>query len=142
MFKTVRDIARIPDLRRRILYTLMMLALVRLGSLIPSPLMDAAVVKNYFASAGGVMALFDIMSGSAFSQMNLFATLAQNHIEIGSIYYGTEEVRPDTYSYQTEGIYKDAQGSEVQENDNSRLYRIAKSLVVHVRNADADMAMY
>ena len=75
-------------------------------------------------------------------QMNLFATLAQNHIEIGSIYYGTEEVRPDTYSYQTEGIYKDAQGSEENETDNSRLYRIAKSLVVHVRNADADVAMY
>ena len=75
-------------------------------------------------------------------QMNLFATLAQNHIEIGSIYYGTEEVRPDTYSYQTEGIYKDAQGSEEKESDNSRLYRIAKSLVVHVRNADADVAMY
>lgn len=71
-------------------------------------------------------------------QMNLFATLAQNHIEIGSIYYGTEEVVPDTYSYQTEGIYKDAQGSEeLQKTDNSRLYRIAKALVVHVRNADA-----
>ncbi len=76
-------------------------------------------------------------------QMNLFATLAQNHIEIGSIYYGTEEVRPDTYSYQTEGIYKHAQGSEgVQETDNSKLYRIAKSLVVHVRNADEDMVAY
>ena len=72
-------------------------------------------------------------------QMNLFATLAQNHIEIGSIYYGTEEVTPGTYSYQTEGIYKDAQGSEENDTDNSRLYRIAKSLVVHVRNADADM---
>ncbi len=72
-------------------------------------------------------------------QMNLFATLAQNHIEIGSLYYGTEEVTPDTYSYQTEGIYKDAQGSdELQTTDNSRLYRIAKALVVHVRNADAD----
>lgn len=80
MFKTVRDIVRIPDLRRRILYTLMMLALVRLGSLIPSPLMDAAVVKDYFASAGGVMALFDIMSGNAFSQMNLFAMGIQPYI--------------------------------------------------------------
>ena len=85
MFKTVRDIARIPDLRRRILYTLMMLALVRLGSLIPSPLMDAAVVKNYFASAGGVMALFDIMSGSAFSQMNLFAMGIQPYINASII---------------------------------------------------------
>ncbi len=75
-------------------------------------------------------------------QMNLFATLAQNHIEIGSIYYGTEEVRPDTYSYQTEGIYKDAQGSEENETDNSKLYRIAKSLVVHVRNADADAVAF
>ncbi len=85
MFKTVKDIARIPDLRRRILYTLMMLALVRLGSLIPSPLMDAAVVKNYFASAGGVMALFDIMSGSAFSQMNLFAMGIQPYINASII---------------------------------------------------------
>lgn len=73
-------------------------------------------------------------------QMNLFATLAQNRIEIGSIYYGTEEVTPTTYSYQTEGIYKDAQGSEeTQQADSSKLYRIAKSLVVHVRNADEDM---
>lgn len=85
MFKTVKDIMRIPDLRRRILYTLMMLALVRLGSLIPSPLMDAAVVKNYFASAGGVMALFDIMSGSAFSQMNLFAMGIQPYINASII---------------------------------------------------------
>lgn len=85
MFKTVKDIVKIPDLRRRILYTLMMLALVRLGSLIPSPLMDATVVKNYFASAGGVMALFDIMSGSAFSQMNLFAMGIQPYINASII---------------------------------------------------------
>jgi len=62
-----------------------MLALVRLGSLIPSPLMDAGVVKNYFASAGGVMALFDIMSGSAFSQMNLFAMGIQPYINASII---------------------------------------------------------
>ena len=75
-------------------------------------------------------------------QMNLFATLAQNHIEIGSIFYGTEEVRPDTYAYQTEGAYKNApEGEAVQTSDNSKLYRIAKSLVVHVRNADMAMAV-
>jgi len=74
-------------------------------------------------------------------QLNLLGILAQNQIQVGSIYYGTEEVSVDTYSYQTEGIYKDAQGSEeTPETDSSRLYRIAKSLVVHVRNADADVA--
>ncbi len=73
MFSTIKNIFKIEDLRKRIFFTLAMLALVRLGSLIPSPLMDASIVKNYFAQAGGVMELFDIMSGNAFSQMNLFA---------------------------------------------------------------------
>jgi preprotein translocase subunit SecY len=62
-----------------------MLALVRLGSLIPSPLMDASVVSSYFASASGVMALFDIMSGNAFSQMNLFAMGIQPYINASII---------------------------------------------------------
>ena len=74
-------------------------------------------------------------------QMNLFATLAQNHIEIGSLYYGTEEVRPDTYSYQADGVYKDAPEGQGATTDNSKRYRIAKSLVVHVRNADTDVAV-
>ena len=73
MLQTIRNIFKIEDLRKRIIYTLLMLALVRLGALIPSPLMNAEVVKTYFASANSVMQLFDIMSGNAFSQMNLFA---------------------------------------------------------------------
>jgi len=73
LFDTIKNIFKIEDLRKRIIYTLLMLALVRLGSLIPSPLMDATVVQTYFQSANNVLALFDIMSGSAFSQMNLFA---------------------------------------------------------------------
>ena len=72
-------------------------------------------------------------------QLNLTAILSQNRIQIGSIYYGTEEVTQDTYSYQTDGMYKDAQESEeMAGSENNKLYRIARSLVVHVRNADAD----
>ena len=62
MLQTIRNIFKIEDLRKRIIYTLLMLALVRLGALIPSPLMNAEVVKTYFASANSVMQLFDIMS--------------------------------------------------------------------------------
>lgn len=71
-------------------------------------------------------------------QLNLTAILSQNRIQIGSIYYGTEEVAQGTYSYQTDGMYKDAQGSEEIGSENNQLYRIARSLVVHVRNADED----
>lgn len=71
-------------------------------------------------------------------QLNLFAVLAESRLEIGSLFYGTEEVPVDTYAYRTDGIYKDTQGSEeIQEApDSTRLYRIAKALVIHVRNAD------
>ena len=73
MFQTIRDAWKIPDLRKKILYTLMMLAIVRIGSTMPSPFIDATVMNEYFSTSGGVMALFDAMSGGAFSNMNLFA---------------------------------------------------------------------
>lgn len=71
-------------------------------------------------------------------QLNLFAVLAESRLEIGSLFYGTEEVPVDTYAYRTDGIYKDTQGSEEIQgaSDSTRLYRIAKALVIHVRNAD------
>ncbi len=124
MFKTVRDIARIPDLRRKILYTLMMLALVRLGSLIPSPLMDAAVVKNYFASAGGVMALFDIMSGSAFSQMNLFAMGIQPYINASIIMNLLAVAIP-----KLEEIQKDGEAGRKKIQQYTRVVTLALALV-------------
>ena len=71
-------------------------------------------------------------------QLNLTAILSQNRIQIGSIYYGTEEVVHSTYNYQTDGMYKDVPEGEDTGSDNNKLYRIARSLVVHVRNADSD----
>ena len=73
MFQTIRDAWKIPELRKRILYTLLMLALVRLGSTMPSPFIDSRLISAYFSTSGGVLALFDAMSGGAFSNMNLFA---------------------------------------------------------------------
>lgn len=73
VFQTIRDAWKIQDLRKRILYTLVMLAIVRLGSTMPSPFIDASVMTSYFSSSSGFLSLFDAMSGGAFSQMNLFA---------------------------------------------------------------------
>ncbi len=71
-------------------------------------------------------------------QLNLFAGLAQNGIQIGSIYYGAEEVPSDRYDYKTSGLYKNVpEGSETGSPSNE-LYRIAKVFVTHVRQADAE----
>lgn len=80
MFNTIRDIFKIEELRKKILYTLLMLAIVRLGCLIPSPLLKAADITSTFKNAGDLLELFDMMSGSAFSQMNLFAMGIQPYI--------------------------------------------------------------
>lgn len=73
MFKTLRDAFKIPDLRRKILYTLMMFAVVRLGAHIPVPGVDSSVIANYFNSQGGVFGIFDAISGGAFKNMTIFA---------------------------------------------------------------------
>lgn len=85
MFQTIRDIFKVPELRNKILYTLAMLALVRLGCLLPSPLVDGAQLNAWFQSAGDFLELFDIMSGSAFSQLNLFAMGIQPYINASII---------------------------------------------------------
>ncbi len=70
-------------------------------------------------------------------QLNLFAQLAQNGIRIGSIFYGTEEVPPEKYSYKTDGLYKDLDPKDdsAQGSTNNELYRIAKAFVTHIREA-------
>ena len=73
MFNAVKDAFKIEDLRRRIFYTIAMLALVRLGSVMPNPLLRADLVDSIFSQESSAMQLFNIMSGNAFQNMNLFA---------------------------------------------------------------------
>ena len=103
MFNTIRDIFKIQDLRKKVLYTLMMLALVRLGSLIPSPLLNAVDIASSFGTAGDLLALFDIMSGSAFSQMNLFAMGIQPYINASIIISLLTVAIPQLEELQKEG---------------------------------------
>ncbi len=71
-------------------------------------------------------------------QLNLFAGLAQNGIQIGSIFYGAEEVPSDRYDYKTSGLYKDVPEDAASTSPSNELYRIAKVFVTHVRQADTE----
>lgn len=73
MFRTLRDAFRIKELRSRILFTLFMLVVVRLGSQIPAPGVDSNVFKELFKSTGGAMNFFDAITGGSFEQMSIFA---------------------------------------------------------------------
>lgn len=73
MFKTIRDAFKVPDLRSKIIFTLIMLFVIRIGAVIPIPGINSQVLKDYFAQAGDLLGLFDAFSGGAFANMTLFA---------------------------------------------------------------------
>lgn len=75
MLSTLRNAWRIPDLRKKMIFTLLMLLVFRLGSNIPVPYMDKGIIESFFKGAqGGVFQLLDLISGGNMSQLSIFAT--------------------------------------------------------------------
>lgn len=72
MLDTLRNIFKIPDLKRRLLFTLAMLVVVRLGSHLPLPGIDKAAMTDLFAQ-GGILGFFDLFAGGALSRFSVFA---------------------------------------------------------------------
>jgi preprotein translocase subunit SecY len=64
---------KIPDLKKRMLYTLMMLVIFRLGSAIPVPGIDKTQLASLFANDSGFLGFFNLISGGAFKNFTIFA---------------------------------------------------------------------
>jgi preprotein translocase subunit SecY len=74
MFQTIRQAWRIPEMRKKILYTLLMMVIFRLGSNIPVPGINRALLTQTFnANEAGIFGLFDLFSGGSFSNFTIFA---------------------------------------------------------------------
>ncbi len=71
MLRAFRDAFRIPDLQRKIVFTLLLLAIYRLGSAIPTPGVNSAALSN--ANSGGLFGLISMISGGNLSQFSIFA---------------------------------------------------------------------
>jgi preprotein translocase subunit SecY len=70
----VQNIAKITELRQRILFTFAMLAVYRLGAYVVTPGIDERVIKSFFEQAAGtVFGLFNLFSGSALEQLSIFS---------------------------------------------------------------------
>lgn len=72
MLSTLRNAWRVPELRRRILMTILLLVVYRLGSFIPVPYIDADQLKS-LVSDNGLFGLFNIISGGNFGSFTIFA---------------------------------------------------------------------
>ena len=73
MFSTISDIFKLPVLRNRILFTLAMLAVYRLGIFIPSPGIDRTALTEFFSSSqGSLLSLYNMFSGGALERFSVF----------------------------------------------------------------------
>ena len=74
MFQVFRNAFRVPDLRRRILFTIMMLIIFRFGAHVPVPYMSADPMKAFMGEGGlDLFSLFNTFTGGAFEQATVFA---------------------------------------------------------------------
>ena len=64
---------KIPELKNRIIFTLIMLAVYRLGCHVPTPGVDGAALAAKMSQAGGLLGFYDMFSGGAFSRATVFA---------------------------------------------------------------------
>lgn len=72
MINVLKNAWKIQDLRRKILFTIFMLAIFRLGNVIPVPGVDTAILKTT-SSQGNLFGFYDLISGGAFSNFSVFA---------------------------------------------------------------------
>ena len=73
MFETIKNAWKIPDLRKKLIYTLVMLIIFRLGSCIPVPLLEPEAMRQIFTSENSLFGFIDIISGGAFQNATIFA---------------------------------------------------------------------
>jgi len=86
VLQTLRNAWKIEDLRKKILFTLAVLLVYRLGCAIPVPYINSALLSSYFASVQNTaLGLLNVMSGSALSQATIFALSIQPYINASII---------------------------------------------------------
>ena len=88
MLQTFRNAWRIEELRKKILFTLLIVLLYRLGNAVPVPFVDTNLLQQYFNSSNlqnTIFGLYNVMSGGAFSRATIFALSIQPYINASII---------------------------------------------------------
>ena len=81
MFKTFANAWRIEDIRKKILFTLFIVLMYRVGNAVPVPYVNVSYLQEYFRSLENtVLGLYNVMSGGAFSSATIFALSIQPYI--------------------------------------------------------------
>ena len=106
MFSWLANAWRVPELRRRVLFTGMILGLYRLGSWMPAPGVDSQSIQDFFGSGGrgsSILGLLNLFSGSALSRFSIFALGIMPYVTASIILQLLTVVIPKLEELQKEG---------------------------------------
>jgi preprotein translocase subunit SecY len=106
LFSWLTNAWRVPELRRRVIFTAVILALYRLGSWLPAPGIDSESIQTFFNTGGrgqGVFGLLNTFSGSALSRFSVFALGIMPYITASIILQLLTVVIPSLEQLQKEG---------------------------------------
>src|SRR6201993_5394826 len=95
---------RVPELRRRVLFTAGVLAVYRFGSWVPAPGINESALAGFFGQhGGGAIGLLNLFSGSALSRFSLFALGIMPYVTASIIFQVLAVVLPSLERLQKEG---------------------------------------
>src|SRR5213083_1043177 len=106
MFSWLANAWRVPELRRRVLFTGLILGLYRLGSWMPAPGVDSKSIQDFFGSGGrgsSILGLLNLFSGSALSRFSIFALGIMPYVTASIILQLLTVVIPKLEELQKEG---------------------------------------
>jgi preprotein translocase subunit SecY len=120
----VQNIGRITELRQRILFTVAMLAVYRVGAVVVTPGIDPVVVRSFFEQMrGGIFGLFTLFSGGALEQLSVFSLGIMPYISASIIFQLLTVVIP-----QLEELKKEGEAGQRKINQWTRYATIVLSL--------------
>ena len=80
MFKTIKNALKTPDVRKKLIYTLILIVVFRLGCFITIPGVDTFALNEAMNSSNGIAGLINVISGGAFSRFSIFAMTISPYI--------------------------------------------------------------
>ena len=131
MFQTFKNAFKIPDLRKKILFTLFIILLYRIGSSIPVPFVNANMLEFFTSyssgSQGGIFDMLNTMSGGALSQATLFALGVQPYINASIIIQLLTIAIP-----YLENLSKEGEEGKKKLNSITRIVTVALAFIMSV----------
>ncbi len=104
MIERFGNVFKVPELRRRVLFTFGMLMVYRIGGAIPTPGIDTEALAQVFSQRGrDVFAIYDLFAGGYFKQATIFALGIMPHISASIIFQLLGSVFPPLHKLQQEG---------------------------------------